>query len=442
MKNVLKVILYIIGFPALVALIALNSLVIYQEGGTYGFWPFIGLILSVVLLLVYTIIFIVTGKNSKKHKGNRKRVMKSVATLVIMAFVLTAGIWLVADIPALLPDILNTATSGTRLFPHMQEDYKAQAEVHGKLLEDFIRMNVANKNLPVSEDFTEEDWVAAGYSSPEVQALVKQNFKAMDTNGYKTFLTNGPWLNMANDNRLTIPVLVHLLLNEREINEEVTFYLQADVTPKTIVTDADGENVYNKPVINEEVETVITWSILDMQGTAMNIDLSGLLAGVSGIEDIIPLIANPVGDILVSVNEALADPALAGAELYVGIDLRNDGLQIMLTPAAEARGMHGYQNAAWLDSNNLLFALISVFPVRQWAYIWGAIVIFASVAVGALRVSQYGKEEGLVLVKSYYRSAPGKKEDDDDEDEGFDTKGMNNYERTVVTALRTRNKMK
>ena len=163
----------------------------------------------------------------------------------------------------------------------------------------------------------------------------------------------------------------------------------------------------------------------------MNIDLSGLLAGVSGIEDIIPLIANPVGDILVSVNEALADPALAGAELYVGIDLRNDGLQIMLTPAAEARGMHGYQNAAWLDSNNLLFALISVFPVRQWAYIWGAIVIFASVAVGALRVSQYGgKKEEVVAM------------DDDDEDEGFDTKGMNNYERTVVTALRTRNKMK
>ena len=431
MKNVLKTILYIIGFPALVGLVAYNSLVIYQEGGTYGFWPFVGLILSAVLLLVFTIVFIVTGKNSKKHKGNRKRVMKSVATLVIMAFVLTAGIWLVVDLPFVLPDILNTATSGTRLFPQLHEDYNAQAEVHGKLLEDFIRMNCANGNLPVSDDMTEEDWVEAGYTSPEVQSLVKQNFKAMDTNGYKTFITNGPWLNMANDNRLTIPVLVHLLLNEREINEEVTFYLQATMEPKTVVTDED-DSIYKKPVTNEEVETVLTWSILDMQGTSMNIDLGGLLAGVDGIESIISMLSKPVGDILVSVNEALADPAMAGAQISVGIDLRNDGFQIMLTPSAEARGMHGYQNAAWLDSNNLLFAVISIFPARQWLYIWGAMVIFSAVAVGALRVSQYGgKKEELAGA-----------DDDDDEDEPLDTKGMNNYERTVVTALRTRNKMK
>lgn len=431
MKNVLKTILYIIGFPALVGLVAYNSLVIYQEGGTYGFWPFVGLILSAVLLLVFTIVFIVTGKNSKKHKGNRKRVMKSVATLVIMAFVLTAGIWLVVDLPFVLPDILNTATSGTRLFPQLHEDYNAQAEVHGKLLEDFIRMNCANGNLPVSDDMTEEDWVEAGYTSPEVQSLVKQNFKAMDTNGYKTFITNGPWLNMANDNRLTIPVLVHLLLNEREINEEVTFYLQATMEPKTVVTDED-DSIYKKPVTNEEVETVLTWSILDMQGTSMNIDLGGLLAGVDGIESIISMLSKPVGDILVSVNEALADPAMAGAQISVGIDLRNDGFQIMLTPSAEARGMHGYQNAAWLDSNNLLFAVISIFPARQWLYIWGAVIIFSAVAVGALRVSQYGgKKEELAGA-----------DDDDDEDEPLDTKGMNNYERAVVTALRTRNKMK
>ncbi len=430
MKNVLKTILYIIGFPALVALVAYNSLVIYQEGGTYGFWPFVGLILSAVLLLVFTIIFIVTGKNSKKHKGNRKRVMKSVATLVIMAFVLTAGIWLVVDLPFVLPDILNTATSGTRLFPQLHEDYKAQAEVHGKLLEDFIRMNCANGNLPVSDEMTEEDWVEAGFTSPEVQSLVKQNFKAMDTNGYKTFITNGPWLNMANENRLTIPVLVHLLLNEREINEEVTFYLQATLEPKTIVTDEDN-SIYKNPVANEEVETVLTWSILDMQGTSMNIDLSGLLAGVDGIESIISMLSKPVGEILVSVNEALADPAMAGAQISVGIDLRDDGFQIMLTPSAEARGMHGYQNAAWLDSNNLLFAVISIFPARQWLYIWGAVIIFSAVAVGALRVSQYGgKKEELVGA------------DDDDEDEPLNTKGMNNYERTVVTALRARNKMK
>ncbi|MBQ8177940.1 MAG: hypothetical protein IJ033_01980 [Clostridia bacterium] len=430
MKNVLKTILYIIGFPALVALVAYNSLIIYEEGGTYGFWPFVGLIIAGLCLIVYTIVFIVTGKNSKKNKGNHKKVMKSVATLVVMAFVLTSGIWLVVDIA--LPGILKDATDGTRLFKHMQEDYKAQAEVHGQLLEDYIRMNCANGNLPVSDDFTEDDWVEAGYRSPEVQELLAQNFKSMDVNGYKTFTTNGPWLNMANNNRLTIPVLVHLVLNEREVDEEVTYYLAATLEPKQIVTDEDGDDVYKKPVANKEVETVLHWTILDMQGTSMNIDLSGALSGL-GI-DLGTLLGGtlekPVSSILETVNEAIADPALAGAELYIGIDLRDDSFQIMLTPAAESRGMHGYQNSAWLNSNNLLFAVISIFPARQWLYIWGAVVIFSSVAVAALRVKQYGgKKEELVA-------------DDDDDDEPINVKGLNNYERTVVTALHARNKMK
>ena len=136
MKKVLKTLLYIIGFPALVALVALNSLTVYEQGGTYGFWPFVGLILAGVIAIVYTIIFIVTGKNSKKNRGNYNKVKKSMATLVIMSFVLTAGIWLVVDIP--LPGILETATQGTRKFEQLHEDYNAQAELHGNLLDSLI----------------------------------------------------------------------------------------------------------------------------------------------------------------------------------------------------------------------------------------------------------------------------------------------------------------
>ena len=432
MKKVLKTLLYIIGFPALVALVAYNSLIIYEQGGTYGFWPFVGLILAGVLAIVYTIIFIVTGKNSKKHKGNFNRVKKSVATLVIMSFVLTAGIWLIVDIPFVLPDILETATQGTRKFEDLHEDYRAQAELHGNLLDEFIRMNVANGNLSTDEH-SEEEWVELGYKSPEVQALLKQNFKAMDTNGYKTFTSNGPWLNLANDNRLTIPVLVHLILNEREVKDDVYYHLQADITPKEIVTDKDGDVVNKKPVQNEEVETIITWSILDMQGTPMTIDLSGLVAGLGDV-DIAALITSlgldkTLADVLGTVNEGIADPALAGAELYVGVDLRDGGLQIMLTPAAGLRGMHGYQHSAWLDSNNLLFAVLSIVPARQWIYIWGAVVVFSSVAVAALCLKEFGgKKEELTLIE--------------EDDEPLDTTGMNKYERTVTTAIASRNKMK
>ena len=429
MKKVLKTILYILGFPALVALVAYNSLVIYEQGDTYSFWPYVGLILAGVLAIVYTIIFIVTGKNSKKHKGNYNRVKKSVATLVIMSFVLTAGIWLVADIPMLLPDILATATQGTRKFDDLREDYNAQAVIHGNLLDDYIRMNVANGNLS-TDVHSEEEWVELGFKSQEVKDLLAQNFTEMDKNGYQTFIKNGPWLNMANDNRLTIPVLVHLLLNEREINDQITYHLQAELTPKTLVTDEDGNNIYENPVQNEEADMVLTWSILDMQGTPMNIDLSGLLGGLDlPLDALIPMLADPLTDILGTVNEGLADPALAGAELYIGLDLREGGFQIMLTPDASSRGMHGYQNSAWLNSNNLIFALLSVFPTRQWIYIWGAMVIFTSVAVGALRLKEFGgKKEQLVAVI--------------EEDEEIDTTGMNKYERTVTAAIAARNRMK
>ena len=441
MKNVLKVILYVIGFPALVALVAYNSLVIYESGDTYGFWPYVGLILAGVLAIVYTIIFIVTGKNSKKHQGNYNRVRKSVATLVVMSFVLTAGIWLVVDIPKILPGILNTATQGTRLFHQLHEDYNAQAVIHGNLLDDYIKMNVANGNLSTDEH-SEEEWLELGFQSEEVKALMKQNFVAMDKNGYKTFTSNGPWLNLANDNRQTIPVLVHLLLNEREVDQEVKYYLQADITPKEFITDKDGDEVNKKPVQNEEVETVITWSILDMQGTPITIDLGGALGGaLSGMgmtmDDVAAMIASltldkTISGILGDVNGALADPALANAELYVGVDMRDGGMQIVLTPAAPGRGMHGYQNSAWLDSNNLLFALISVFPARQWLYIWGAIIIFASVAVGALRLKQFGgKKEETTSANDY-----------DDDEEDVNVQGLNKYERTVISAIHARNKMK
>ncbi len=435
MKKILKTLLYIIGFPALVALVAYNSLIIYEEGGSYGFWPFVGLIVACLCFVVFTIVFIVTGKNSKKNKGNHKKVMKSVATLVIMSFVLTAGIWLVVDLPFVLPAILEDATDNTRTFDVLHEDYKAQAEVHGNLLEEFILMNIENKNLSLDQH-SKDEWLELGYSAPEVQELLAQNFKSMDANGYKTFTSNGPWLNMANNSRLTIPVLVHLILNEREIDEEITYKLVATVEPKEVVTDESGDKINKNPSKNEEVETVLRWTILDMQGAPMTIDLGGIKqVEINGstldIPNVISLLSEAIGSLLNTVNSSIADPALAGSELYVGLDLRDGGFQLMLTPAANLRGMHGYQYSAWLNSNNLLFAVISLFPARQYLYIWGAVVIFSSVAVAALRVKEYGGD------KPKKKSA---KNDDDDVE--VDTSNMTPYEKTVVGAMQARNKMR
>ena len=434
MKKVLKTLLYIIGFPALLALVVYNSLYVIEEGSTYGFWPFIGTIIAAVCLLVYTIVFIVTGKNSKKNRGNRKKVMKSVATLVIIAFVLTAGIWLVIDIPMVLPDILNTATSGTLGFDDGREDYNSLATVHGKLLDDWIGWNVDNGNL--SEDLhSREEWIELGYSAPEVKELIAHNFKSMDQNGYVTFTSNGPWINLANDNRLTIPVLVHLLLNERKFNEEITFTLVADVTPNLVKTDAEGDNMdYNDAVVRDEEdqEVAVHWTILDMQGGSMTINLDSVMAdpSVKAIIDLLTVTMQPILEsILTSVKDVIADPNVAGSEIYIGLDATEGGLDLVLTSAVQGRGMHGYQSSAWLNSNNLLFAVISIFPARQWLYIWGGIVIFASLAVGALRLKEFGGKKEEV------------EDDEDDDDDDQPVVAKNPYERAFLTATRARNKM-
>ncbi len=397
MKKFLKVLLYLIGFPALIGILIWKSLNVWEQGATYSFWPYVGLILAGVFFIIYTIVFIVTGHNSKKNAGNRKKVTRSVATLVVFAFVLTGGLWLIIDIPNLLPNILDNATSNTVTFDKLREDYDDHAVTHGNLLTKFIEWNIDNGNLdPDYKDY----WYEQGYNAPEVQELIAQNFQSIDTNGYKTF--KGPWLNIANDGRMTIQTLVHLIINQRDYDDEVMFHLEGDLIPNPVRTDKNPDQYQDlKDRDEDEVEVSFRWSILDMAGGTMDVDLSGLLGDgtVSGLltnETIISILEPLVSDILTTVDEAIADPALADNEIYICLDMRDGNFKIALTSAVQQRGMWDYQSSAWLNSNNLLFAIISIFPARQVLYVWGGIVIFSAVAVGAIRLSEFGgkkKEE-------------------------------------------------
>ncbi len=232
MKRFLKIILFLIGFPALLGFVVWKSLTVIQEGSTYGFWPYVGIILAGVFALVYLIAFIITGVKAKKNAGNRKKVMGGVIALVIVSFVMTAGLWLVIDIPKLLPDILNSATSGTIGFDDLRENYAAQSEVHSNLLDEFIKLNYKNKNL--DNEYSLDYWLEVGYSAPEVQELIATNFKSMDKNGYVTF--KGPWINLADGGRLTIPVLVHLIINEREF-QDLPYMLEYELVPNPYKDD-------------------------------------------------------------------------------------------------------------------------------------------------------------------------------------------------------------
>ena len=85
----LKFILFLLGFPVLVALVALASLNVYEQGGSYGFWPFIGLIVAGLFFIIYLITLLVTGKKAKKAT-NLKKVKNGIIALVIVSFVCTA----------------------------------------------------------------------------------------------------------------------------------------------------------------------------------------------------------------------------------------------------------------------------------------------------------------------------------------------------------------
>ena len=435
MKRFLKIILFLIGFPALLGFVVWKSLTVIQEGSTYGFWPYVGIILAGVFALVYLIAFIITGVKAKKNAGNRKKVMGGVIALVIVSFVMTAGLWLVIDIPKLLPDILNSATSGTIGFDDLRENYSAQSEVHSNLLDEFIKLNYKNKNL--DNEYSLDYWLEVGYSAPEVQELIATNFKSMDKNGYVTF--KGPWINLADGGRLTIPVLVHLIINEREF-QDLPYMLEYELVPNPYKDD-DFNYAYQS-AIDRGDDYLVKWSILDMQGTPMEIDLGGILSDdikslILGVTSVMP---EAIVSVLNTLNDCIADDALAGTPIYIGIDARNGDFKLVISSTVETRGMWDYKKSAWLNSNHLLFAVISIFPARQWLYIWGAVVVFSSVAVGALRLKEFGGEEEDDEGENEQNNANAKPEVDYSEIDAEVTKGMSPYERTFYMATQERNR--
>ena len=139
-----------------------------------------------------------------------------------------------------------------------------------------------------------------------------------------------------------------------------------------------------------------------------------------------------------TLNECIADDALAGTPIYIGIDAQNGDFKLVISSTVESRGMWDYKKSAWLNSNHLLFAVISIFPARQWLYIWGGIVIFTSVAIGALRLKEFGGEEEEEGENEQKQAAYVPAKVDYSEIDKEVTKGMSPYERSFYYATQER----
>ena len=78
--------------------------------------------------------------------------------------------------------------------------------------------------------------------------------------------------------------------------------------------------------------------------------------------------------------------AAGGAQLSIGLCIDDNGLiAINLFPMNAPYGMLGYMQATWVDSDNLLMAVINVVSLRNWMAIFGAIGAVLIIAAGVCR---------------------------------------------------------
>ncbi|MFW5779830.1 MAG: hypothetical protein ACOCWI_00050 [Bacillota bacterium] len=371
MKKFLQVLLHLAGFPLLIALVVLESYNVIETGISYGVMVFVGVIVTVVMAIIYYLVFGIMAKRKKKT------IYKQTIVSILVAFICLGGLWVAVDVA--LPDFLDDATSGTIFYEDLADDFNSRADINKELLDEYIRRNHANGNL---REQSLEQYLQDGAQNEEVMELLKQHFESIDKDGYVTFV--GPWIDMANDERLTIPALVHLVINQRD-TEGVPFPQTEEEGDETVMLD--------DPVL---------WSVLDMLGEPMEFDLGpeGMNVIPENLIGTLTLIQATINDMLESVSTAVEDEAILGSPVYIKL---NDGTVLTLTPSNEFRGVLDYQSMAWLDSNGLIYAITAFFAVRKLFLIFAGVLMITTFAIGLLRDSD--------AEKTYKKEASEKKED-------------------------------
>ena len=203
-------------------------------------------------------------------------------------------------------------------------------------------------------------------------------------------------------------------------NYENTYYVNPDLYEDNdvfgILAGAVIRPCYNEndELIGGYVSQPMKWGILDMDGKAMavtSVDVSNVLGGI--LNTVIPLLtevgANIDGE-SISIVEGLLDglgkvlyDATGGRPLSLGLCMNDEGmLEINIFPMSVTYGVLGYQDMTWLQSNNLLCAVISVMSLRNWLYIVGAIALVTVFAASCcrefkLRIKKDAEEASAVL---------------------------------------------
>lgn len=282
-----------------------------------------------------------------------------------------------------------------------------------------------------------EGMLKEGFNNPRFKALFQQNYDSFNQDGYLTY--DDPLLLYAQmSGRMTVPIVLRLILNQGWSYTQSSYNGAGGLTytedgnclyqlydPELVekfkanggkfeytgtITDQDGNSIEVKYGFNEDgwqmyengvTKRPLSWLVLDMLGDPMALttpDIANLLGNqiygivqnvlniVQNVLNAFPTLIDGLGGLMQEDLIEVVKAAAGGAQLSIGLCIDDNGLiAINLFPMNAPYGMLGYMQATWVDSDNLLMAVINVVSLRNWMAIFGAIGAVLIIAAGVCR---------------------------------------------------------
>lgn len=275
-----------------------------------------------------------------------------------------------------------------------------------------------------------EGMLKEGFNNPRFKALFQRNYDSFNQDGYLTY--DDPLLLYAQmSGRMTVPIVLRLILNQGWSYTQSSYNGAGGLTytedgnclyqlydPELVekfkanggkfeytgtITDQDGNSIEVKYGFNEDgwqmyengvTKRPLSWLVLDMLGDPMaltTLDIANLLGNqiygiVQNVLNAFPTLIDGLGGLMQEDLIEVVKAAAGGAQLSIGLCIDDNGLiAINLFPMNAPYGMLGYMQATWVDSDNLLMAVINVVSLRNWMAIFGAIGAVLIIAAGVCR---------------------------------------------------------
>lgn len=275
-----------------------------------------------------------------------------------------------------------------------------------------------------------EGMLKEGFNNPRFKALFQQNYDSFNQDGYLTY--DDPLLLYAQmSGRMTVPIVLRLILNQGWSYTQSSYNGAGGLTytedgnclyqlydPELVekfkanggkfeytgtITDQDGNSIEVKYGFNEDgwqmyengvTKRPLSWLVLDMLGDPMaltTLDIANLLGNqiygiVQNVLNAFQTLIDGLGGLMQEDLIEVVKAAAGGAQLSIGLCIDDNGLiAINLFPMNAPYGMLGYMQATWVDSDNLLMAVINVVSLRNWMAIFGAIGAVLIIAAGVCR---------------------------------------------------------